>query len=63
MDVKEQLNILIGGLQDCELNKRKCKKCKKKDECLLFMRSCIAVALTYIKNGIKENKPIPNIFI
>lgn len=54
--VKDDLKTIIESLLDCESKGRKCKKCKDKDECLIFIRGSIAVALQFILNELDKDK-------
>jgi len=50
MDKETENNIkeVIKALAFCDENGRKCKKCKEKDECTLFLRSSISVCLNLL---------------
>lgn len=59
MDENEQrladLKEIIASLNFCEINKKSCKKCKKKDDCLKFMRSSIALCLQFFVNDLESS--------
>lgn len=42
---KAEVEAVIKALTFCEKEGRKCKKCKDRGECKLFIRSSIAVCL------------------
>ena len=67
MEEKEQkisdLKEVISSLNFCEINKKECKKCKKKDECLKFMRSSIALCLQFFLNDIEDLDDEPEYFV
>ena len=59
-DLKE----IIASLDFCEINKKDCKKCKKKDECLKFMRSSISLCLQHFLNQLGDpNDSVPTYFV
>lgn len=53
------MEAVIDALTFCEETKKKCKKCKKKTECLIFMRNSIAVCLRLLLN----QKPVNRILV
>ena len=57
---KKDIEDVIEALTFCEKEGKKCKKCKKKDECILFVRSAVAVCLKLLlkKKTIKESMHI-----
>ena len=50
------LQEVINALLDCENNNKDCSKCPyMKQNCLIFMRDSIAVALKFILDQLKSN--------
>lgn len=54
--IKDDIQAIIDGLISCENEGKKCSKCKKKSECLIFLRSAIAVALQFILLNLPKEK-------
>lgn len=58
-DLKE----IITSLNFCEVNDKKCKKCKKKEECLRFIKSSVALCLQFFLNDLENSeKVVPEYF-
>ena len=55
VDIGKDIQKVINALMFCEQNNSKCRKCKKKkkENCLLFIRDSIAVALQFILGSLE----------
>lgn len=49
-ETKKNIQEVINALLFCDKEGAICKKCRKKSECLLFIRSSIAVCLRLFLN-------------
>ena len=47
-DIKESFQELIDLLFKCDKEGKKCKHCKYKNECIIFLRTTLGVCLQYI---------------
>jgi len=57
-ETKKDIQEVISALTFCETEGRSCKKCKDKDtQCLLFLRTSIAVCLKLLMdNKVKKDE-------
>ena len=41
-EIVERLEVCVTSLLSCELENRNCKRCKDRNNCLIFIRSVVA---------------------
>ena len=59
-EIAEKLETCVVALLECEEENKVCKKCKNKNDCLIFIRSVLAsLCRIAIAQMVVEDKKIP----